>query len=237
MRVESLQENHIECEECSVDKINVLVVNEVKFVCDVISRALEDEPGIEVVATATTIEEALKLISASDVVLVSTKLPDNGAMMLTEKISKQFSGVKVLAMGLSEKYQQIENYIEAGADGIVHKDDSMDDLVDHIHASYQDKALLSPKIAYRLMSKVAEFAQLLEDVEVGIDDISQLTPREKEILELIGEGKSNQDIADQLYIELGTVKNHVHSILQKLNVNSRVDAAAYLALVKAREAE
>lgn len=220
-----------------MDKINVLVVNEVKFVCDVISRALEDEPGIEVVATATTVEEALKLISASDVVLVSTKLRDNGAMMLTEKISKQFSGVKVLAMGLSEKYQQIENYIEAGADGIVHKDDSMDDLVDHIHASYQDKALLSPKIAYRLMSKVAEFAQLLEDVEVGIDDISQLTPREKEILELIGEGKSNQDIADQLYIELGTVKNHVHSILQKLNVNSRVDAAAYLALVKARETE
>jgi two-component system NarL family response regulator len=220
-----------------VDKINVLVVNEVKFVCDVISRALEDEPGIEVVATATTVEEALKLISASDVVLVSTKLPDNGAMILTEKISKQFSGIKVLAMGLSEKYQQIENYIEAGADGIVHKDDSMDDLVDHIQASYQDKALLSPKIAYRLMSKVAEFAQLLEDVEVGIDDISQLTPREKEILELIGEGKSNQDIADQLYIELGTVKNHVHSILQKLNVNSRVDAAAYLALVKAREPE
>jgi DNA-binding NarL/FixJ family response regulator len=137
-------------------------------------------------------------------------------------------------MGLSENYQQIESYIEAGADGIVNRDDSVDDLVDHIRASYHDKALLSPKVAYRLMSKVAEFSQLLEDIDVGIDEISQLTPREREILELISKGQSNQEIADQLFIELGTVKNHVHSILKKLNVNSRVDAAAYLAVVKSR---
>ena len=218
-----------------MEKINVLVVNEVRFVCDVITRALEDELGIEVVATATTLEEALKLAPKSDVVLLSTKMANNGAMELMEKISEQYKETKVLAMELSERYTEIEKFIEAGADGIVHKDDSIDDLVDHIKASYEEKALLSPKVAYRLMSKVAEFAQLLDDVEIGIDEISKLTPREREILELIGKGYSNQEIADQLYIELGTVKNHVHSTLQKLNVNSRVDAAAYLALVKARE--
>lgn len=218
-----------------MEKINVLIVNEVRFVCDVITRALEDEPGIEVIATATTVEEALKHVPHSDVVLVSTKLANHGAMDLTEQISSQYQETKVLAMGLSEKYTEIEQFIEAGADGIVHKDDSIDDLVDHIQASYEEKALLSPKVAYRLMSKVAEFAQLLDDVEIGIDEISKLTPREREILELIGKGYSNQEIADQLFIELGTVKNHVHSTLQKLNVNSRVDAAAYLALVKARE--
>lgn len=218
-----------------MEKINVLIVNEVRFVCDVITRALEDEPGIEVVATATTVEEALKLAPNSDVVLVSTKMANHGAMELTEQISHQYNDIKVLAMGLAERYSEIEKFIEAGADGIVHKDDSIDDLVDHIQASYEEKALLSPKVAYRLMSKVAEFAQLLDDVEIGIDEISKLTPREREILELIGKGYSNQEIADQLFIELGTVKNHVHSTLQKLNVNSRVDAAAYLALVKARE--
>jgi len=218
-----------------MEKINVLIVNEVRFVCDVITRALEDEPGIEVVASATTVEEARNLAPKSDVVLVSTKMANNGAMELTEYISTQFKDTKVLAMGLSERYTEIEKFIEAGADGIVHRDDSIDDLVDHIQASYENKALLSPKVAYRLMSKVAEFAQLLDDVEIGIDEISKLTPREREILELIGKGYSNQEIADQLFIELGTVKNHVHSTLQKLNVNSRVDAAAYLALVKARE--
>ncbi len=218
-----------------MEKINVLVVNEVRFVCDVITRALEDEPGIEVVATATTLEEALKLAPNCDVVLLSTKMANNGAMELMEHISEKYKETKVLAMGLSERYTEIEKFIEAGAAGIVHKDDSIDDLVDHIQASYEEKALLSPKVAYRLMSKVAEFAQLLDDVEIGVDEISKLTPREREILELIGKGYSNQEIADQLFIELGTVKNHVHSTLQKLNVNSRVDAAAYLALVKARE--
>jgi DNA-binding NarL/FixJ family response regulator len=218
-----------------LEKINVLIVNEVQFVCDVISRALEDEPEINVIASATTVEDALKHVANSDVVLVSTKLADNGALTLTEGISQQHANTKVLAMGVSEKYQQVERYIEAGADGIVHKDDSVDDLVDHIHASHSEKAYLSPKVAYRLMSKVAEFSQLLDDVELGIDEISQLTPREREILELIGKGLSNQEIADQLYIELGTVKNHVHSILKKLDVNSRLDAAAYLAVVKSRE--
>lgn len=218
-----------------MDIINVLVVNEVQFVCDVISRALEDEPGIKVIASVTTLDEAQEHIPDSDVVLVSTKLANDGALKLTEEIAQKYTETKILAMGLSENYQQIESYIEAGADGIVNKDDSVDDLVDHIRASYQDKALLSPKVAYRLMSKVAEFAQLLEDIDVGIDEISQLTPREREILELISKGKSNQEIADQLFIELGTVKNHVHSILKKLNVNSRVDAAAYLAVVKSRK--
>jgi DNA-binding NarL/FixJ family response regulator len=218
-----------------MEKINVLIVNEVRFVCDVITRALEDEPTIEVVATATTVEEALRYVPSSDVVLVSTKMDNDGAMELTEFISDHYKETKVLAMGLSERYTEIERFIEAGADGIVHKDESIDDLVGHIQASYEEKALLSPKVAYRLMSKVAEFAQLLDDVEIGIDEIAKLTPREREILELIGRGHSNQEIADQLFIELGTVKNHVHSTLQKLNVNSRVDAAAYLALVKTRE--
>lgn len=218
-----------------MEKINVLVINEVQFVCDVIERVLKEEPGIKVIASVTTVDEAMEFISDSDVLLVSTKLPDDGALKLTEKLTDEYHDTKILAVGLSQKYSQIESYIEAGADGIVHRDDSMDDLVDHIHASYEDKALLSPKVAYRLMNKVAEFAQLLDDIEVGIDEISQLTPREREILELIGQGLSNQDIADKLIIELGTVKNHVHSILQKLNVNSRVDAAAYLAVVKTRE--
>ena len=218
-----------------VKKINVLIVNEVRFVCDLIQSALEDEEGIEVIAAVTTVGEAVSFIPDADVVLVSTKLPDHGALTLTQKISDEFSDTKVVAMGLGEKYHQVESYIEAGADGIVQRDDSMDDLVEHIWASYDEKALLSPKIAYRLMTKVAEFAQLLDDIEVGIDEMSELTPREQEILELIGKGLSNQEIADQLVIELGTVKNHVHSILKKLNVNSRVDAAAYLAVVKSRE--
>ena len=82
-----------------------------------------------------------------------------------------------------------------------------------------------------MMDRLTEWAQLFSDVEAVIDQPADLTPREREILELIGEGKTNQEIADHLVIELGTVKNHVHSILQKLDVDSRHKAAAYLALI------
>jgi DNA-binding NarL/FixJ family response regulator len=86
-----------------------------------------------------------------------------------------------------------------------------------------------------LIQRLAELAQLFSDVEAIIDQPHELTPREQEILELIGEGLTNQEIANRLYIELGTVKNHVHSILQKLNVDSRRKAAAFLALIKNEE--
>jgi len=182
------------------------------------------------------IKQALSLVPQSDVVLVSTKLVNNGALKLIQNISQCYEDTKVLAMGLSHKQQNFEVYIESGADGIIHNDDSIEDLVEHIRASTQEKALIPPSIAYKLMARVAEFSQLLDEIEVGTGDLSDLTRREEEILGLIARGLSNQEIADQLYIELGTVKNHVHSILDKLNVNSRVDAAAYLGLVKSRQA-
>jgi DNA-binding NarL/FixJ family response regulator len=81
------------------------------------------------------------------------------------------------------------------------------------------------------MDRVTRYAQLFDEVESGLYEEVNLTPRERETLELIGQGLTNQEIADRLVIEVGTVKNHVHSILSKLGVSSRDDAAAYLAFM------
>jgi DNA-binding NarL/FixJ family response regulator len=91
---------------------------------------------------------------------------------------------------------------------------------------------VSPGIAAALMSRVAEYAQLLDDVDAGVGVAADVTPREQEILDLIGQGLTNQQIAEQLVIEVGTVKNHVHSILQKLDANSRHEAAATWTIVQ-----
>jgi DNA-binding NarL/FixJ family response regulator len=112
------------------------------------------------------------------------------------------------------------------------KNDSVDELLSRIRAAQRGRALVSPKIAAALMSRVTELAQLFADIESGINEAVDLTPREHEILELIGQDLTNQEIADLLVIEVGTVKNHVHSILQKLDVSSREGAASYLALIK-----
>jgi DNA-binding NarL/FixJ family response regulator len=203
-----------------------------ELVCNVIASVLEDEQDIRIVGRATSVDEALAQVSGADLALVSTRLPDNGALRMTEAVLEEHPAVKIVVLGLRESEKQILRYVEAGADGYVLRDNSVDKLLDTIRAAADEEALVSPDIAYALMSRVSELAQLFSDVEAGISDPADLTPREREVLELVSEGLTNRQIAERLYIEVGTVKNHVHSILQKLDVSSRNDAAAYLALIR-----
>jgi two-component system NarL family response regulator len=212
--------------------IRVLLVSEMGLVCNVIASVLEDEPDIAVVGRATSAEEALAQLDEADVALVSTRLPDDSALTLTESVVERDPATKIVVLGLRESEQTILQYVEAGADGYVLRDNSVDKLLENIRAADDEEALISPDVAYALMSRVTELAQLFSDVEAGIDQPVDLTPREREVLDLIAEGLTNKEIAERLYIEVGTVKNHVHSILQKLDVSSREDAAAYLAIIK-----
>lgn len=215
--------------------IRVLLVNEFELMGNIITEVLGDEPDIEVIGCVTTPQDALVKISNEDVdmVLVSTHLPNDGALRLTSKMTNVDSSLKVLALGVSEKKERVLQFVEAGASGYVRKDDSVDDLIKAIRAANKDQAKVSPKIAAALMARVSELTDLLTMVESGMpEDYSDLTPRELEILELIANGYSNQKIADSLFIEVGTVKNHVHNILNKLDVSTREDAAAYLAIIK-----
>jgi two-component system, NarL family, nitrate/nitrite response regulator NarL len=133
-------------------------------------------------------------------------------------------GVDDQSIGLAEAQEQVLQYVQAGAAGYVLQDESLEDLLERVRDAHAGRVRVSPKIAAALMSRVAEYALLLDQVELGSYPV-ELTPREEEILAIIGQGLTNQEIADRLRIEVGTVKNHVHSILQKLDVNSRHEAA------------
>ncbi|HUE98004.1 MAG TPA: response regulator transcription factor [Anaerolineales bacterium] len=213
---------------------NLLLVNESSLIGNVIYAALQDEPDIKVVASVTSIDEALNVVREKniDVALVSTRLPDQGAIKLTRAITKLASSTKVLALGLTEEKRRILRYVEAGAAGYVLKDDSLDDLIETIRAAQDGKVFVSPQIAAAIMERLARLAHQFSDIETNIADTTSLTARELEVLDLIGKGFTNQEIAAQLVIEMGTVKNHVHSILEKLNVRTRNEAAAYLAFIK-----
>jgi DNA-binding NarL/FixJ family response regulator len=212
--------------------ISILLVNQIRLLGNVLAAVLEDEPDMEVIGCATSVSQALDLAPKSDVILVNTRMSNGMALEFFQAVSDAELPAKVLALGLSESKEQILQYVEAGAAGYVLKDDSVDDLLQRIRAAHAGRAPVSPKIAAALMSRVAEYAQLLNQVDAGIGEADDLTPREQEILDLIGQGLTNQQIAEQLVIEVGTVKNHVHSILQKLDANSRHEAAAYLAVLE-----
>jgi len=214
--------------------INILLVNEIQLMGNVFAAALEDEPDIRVVGRVTNIDDALKMVQEIevDVALVSTRLPEQGALKLTSAITELAPDTKVLALGLTEEKKRVLRYVEAGAAGYILKDDSLDDLIENVRAAVDDRVLVSPEIAAAMVERLSDLAQMFSDVENSVTDDAGLTPRELEVLDLIGKGLTNQQISERLVIETGTVKNHVHNILDKLNVSSRGEAAAYLAFIK-----
>lgn len=214
--------------------INLLLVNETRLMGNIIAAALEGEADIHVLACVTNIDDAMQVVREKDVdvALVSTRLPDQGALRLTHAITEFTPSTKVLALGLTEERQHVLRYVEAGATGYVLKDASLEGLIETIRAAREGKVFVSPKIAAAIMERLSNLARLFSDVENSITETTELTSRELEVLKLIGEGQTNQQIAEHLVIEVGTVKNHVHNILDKLHVSSRGEAAAYLAFIK-----
>ncbi len=211
--------------------IRLLLVNEFRLMCNVLASVLEDESDIEIVGITTNVVDALAQAPQSDVLLVSTRLPDNSALKLTRAVNEAELPARVLILGLAETEAEVIKYVEAGAAGYVLQDDSVDELLRNIRAAYNGEALVSPEIAGALMARVSELAQLFTMADGTVAEVVDFTPREREILQLLAEDMTNQEIADFLVIEVGTVKNHVHNILEKLGVSSRHEAAAYWALV------
>jgi DNA-binding NarL/FixJ family response regulator len=218
-----------------MDLIKVLLVIEVRLIGNIFASILGEEADIKVVGCVTTVRDALESIQTQemDIVLVSAGLPDRGALELTRTIIDRALSTKILALGLSEENKnEALRYIEAGACGYILKDSSVAELIEAIRLAQKGEAQISSRIAAAMMERLFYLARMFSAVESKIDGEVRLTSREFEVLQFIGEGLTNQEIADRLVVEVGTVKNHVHSILEKLNVSNRDEAASYLAFIK-----
>lgn len=209
--------------------IHVLVIHEYRLMCNIILAALKDEPDLEMVGFATTVTDAIELIQHEtvDVALVSSRLPDQGAFQLTHELSQLSPDTKVLILGITEARGHVIQYIEAGAKGYVLRDNSFEDLLQAIRTADKGLALVSPQIAAAMMSRLTNIAQTLDHSGTTIPESIGLTRRQMAVLELLAQNKSNQQIAEELFLGIGTVKNHVHNILVKIGVNSRLEAANF----------
>ena len=209
--------------------IRVFIIDEVRLTCDMLTAVLKEKSDIEVVGWATTVDEAIPQLSECDVVLVTTTLSKDGAYELTYIVTKNNLPPKVLIIGMTESREAIIRYIEAGAAGYVHRQDAVDRLLANIRAAYNDEAIVSPGIAAAIMARLAQLASspMTALLREELADSNELTKREREVLNLIKQNFSNREFASYLTIEIGTVKNHVHNILEKLSLNSRRDTAIY----------
>jgi DNA-binding NarL/FixJ family response regulator len=212
--------------------IRTLIVHDVTLISDLLTTVLEDQGDITVVGRATSPTEALEILSNSpcDVMVVNCLLPDEGALTLTRATAKQCGDVKVVIAGLVESQTAILHCLEAGAAGYVREADGVQQLMAVVRHAAQGEALVSPAVAGALIARVNELKRLATELngyhETDMEQqATELTEREREILALLGEGYSNREIAEELVITVGTVKNHVHNILDKLDVHTRKQAA------------
>ncbi len=208
-----------------MSKVTVFVVNKAVLICNLLSVVLQQEPDLEVVGTATAVDDAIAQAEACDVMLVDAELPDNGGLKLATEVGRKRPDTHVVVTGIERAPATILKYIEAGASGYILKEFSLEEMVAQIRALPEGKAFADPEIVAELIERLSDLAEQCSD-EAGLQTkLETLSPREGEVLDLLCDGKTNAEIAQSLHIEAGTVKNHVHSILKKLGVSNRQEAA------------
>jgi len=211
--------------------IRTLIVDETRLLADLKAVALRNEPDIEVVGCVCTVDEALNLYQqvACDVILASVTLPHKGALALTNTVRKNNATIKILLTGMVDSKAVILGYLEHGVAGYVLMEDSWVELVEKIRAAGRNECVVSAQVASAMVARLCELKQSISQLgSYEVDAVTlyaSLTEREGEILNLIEQGYTNLQIGAALCIELGTVKNHVHNLLDKLGVPSRSQAA------------
>lgn len=215
--------------------IHVLIVDEVRLTGDALAEVLAEQPDIQVIDISTDVSTALSHVQDCDLILVNANLSEDGAYQLTQMVANHAEvnprQTRVLIVGLVESKQTIIRYIEAGAMGYIHREADVDELLETVRNVQDGRPQVAPDVAAALMARVSELASWFDEIVSGPAKMNVLTPREREVLGLIGQDFTNREIADQLVVEVGTVKNHVHNILSKLEANSRHEAALYLPLL------
>ncbi len=205
-------------------KIRVLVVDDHTLVRDGITALLQLAPDIEVVGEASDGKEALAKTRdlKPDVVLMDLEMPVMDGLEASRRICARYPEVMVLVLSQYQDANHVLEAIEAGVKGFVNKNAASAELAVAIRSVYRGESFLSPPAARLLIDR-------LRRAERGLsaDPYEELTPREKEILKLIAEGKTTRQIADALVISPKTVEGHRTRLMAKLGVHDRVELVKY----------
>ena len=226
--------------------IRVMIVDDQTLLREGFRRLLELEgPDLQVVATASDGAEALATVARlahegapPDVILMDVRMPRMTGVEATAQLHQQYPQVGVLMLTTFDDEDSIVAGLQAGAKGYLLKDASLEELVAAIHAVRRGESPIQPSVAAKLVQRLTRDATppttpaATPSTAAGPRSMDQvmydeLTEREREILRHLGQGASNREISEQLFITEGTVKNHVSNILSKLGLRDRTQAAIY----------
>jgi DNA-binding NarL/FixJ family response regulator len=207
--------------------IRAFIADDNRLLCEGLVSMLSEQEDIVVIGKAPSGLEALEQIKTlrPEVALIDIGMPDKDGIEVTKSLHQEAPEVKVIILGVIDLTDEIMACIEAGAAGYVLKEDSFDHLVDTIRSVHRGESFCTPQMTASLFTRIAELAS--ESMPKIPPNSIRLTGRELEIITLIAEGLPNKEIAQRLFIETQTVKNHVHNILDKLQLHNRFEAVQY----------
>jgi NarL family two-component system response regulator LiaR len=201
--------------------IRVIVCDDQEIVCHGLTTILNNDPQIQVIATANNGLDVQTLVASHqpDLVLMDLKMPGVNGIQATQKIRSSFPNVKILILTTYDDDEWLFDAIRAGAAGYLLKDTPAVSLIQAIKGTIGGETYLDPTVAGKVLNQVANQKQ-----QVTPASHIQLSDREMEVLQLLARGLANADIARELYLSEGTVRNYTSAIFTKLGVNDRTQA-------------
>ena len=204
--------------------IKILLVDDHKIMRDGLRSLLGSQPGMQVIAEAVNGREAMRLAldKRPDVVIMDIDMPDLGGIETTRQMCAALPEVKVIGLSIHSEKHYVVNMLRAGASGFLSKDCPFDELAQAIKTVVANRTYLSPKIAEAMIEDYMRGVPLTESSAFSV-----LTPREREVLQLIAEGWSTKEIASHLNVSAKTVDTHRRQIMDKLELHSIADLTKY----------
>ena len=213
-------------------KQRILLVDDHEVVRLGLKALLEHDPNFEVVAEAASAKEAIENTSRyhPDIVLMDIRLPGTSGIEACEEIIRDYPDTRVVMLTSYAEDEMLFSAIRAGASGYVLKQIGGDDLKRALESVGRGESMLDPAVTQRVFQEVRRAVK-----EEEASAFANLSQQEKHVLQLVSEGKTNREIAKALYLGEGTVRNYMSSILSKLGVSNRAEAAAYAVQHSLRE--
>jgi DNA-binding NarL/FixJ family response regulator len=209
-------------------KIRILLIEDNRLLREGISALLKKQIDMTVVTTVGNGENILALIDKlkPNIVLLDLGLRSQNSFQIVKLVKKNFQGTKIIVMDLIPLQADVFEFVQAGVSGFMLKDISVAEFLKTIRSVYEGAQVLPPHLTGSLFSQIVEHAITGFKPSI-IDNSVRMTKRERQVIELVADGSTNKEIAQKLHLSTYTVKSHVHNILEKLSLNTRVQIAKH----------
>jgi len=208
-------------------KIRLLIIEDNRLLRDGILSILKPHKDILIIAASGNGKSTITKIRQlkPNVILLDLGLRSQNSLHVVEIVKKDFPDAKIIVMDLAPVQADILQYVKAGANGFILKDASLNDFLITIRTVADGSTVLPPLLVDSLFSQIVDYA--VREGNSKLKEAVKMTKREREVIELVSKGLTNKEIAQKIHVSMYTVKSHIHNIMEKLALHTRLEIANY----------